>query len=112
MWLKWNLWKETQWFWDQEQAFDQQISNYQAQITELAKKIAKVDKQKVSLDSTDTLSAQDVIDHEVFKRIAHGKKTLEIKEKIGQLREKRYLLDIRIVHENTLLEDFKSIFYA
>lgn len=97
---------------NKQQTFDQQISIYQAQMAELAKKIVEVEKQKASLDSTKTLSAQDVIDHEVFKGNAYGEKTLEIKERIGQLHEKRDLIDIKIDHEKTLFEDFKSTFPA
>lgn len=87
---------------NQQQAFDHQISNYQAQMAELTKKIIEFEKQKASLDSIETLSAQDVIDQEVFKGIAHGGKVLEIKDRIGQLQEKRDLLDSRIDHEKTL----------
>ena len=97
---------------NQQQAFDQKISNYQAQMDELAKKIVEVEKQKASLDSTKTLSAQDVIDQEVFKGIAHGEKALEIKERIGQLQEKGDLLNNMIDHEKTLFEDFKFRFPA
>lgn len=71
-------------------------------MAELAKKIAEVEKQKASLDSTETLPTQNVIDQEVFKGIAHGEKALEIKEKIGQLQKKRGLIDNRIDHEKTL----------
>lgn len=81
-------------------------------MAKLAKKTAEVEKQKASLDSTKTLPAQDVINQEVFKGIAHGEKALEIKERIGQLQEKRDLLDNRIDHEKALFEDFKSKFPA
>lgn len=95
-----------------QQAFDQQILDYKAQIAGLTKKIAEVEEQKASLDTTEPLSAQGVVDQENLKRIAHGEKAFEIKERIGQLREKKSLLNSRIGHEKTLFEDFKSRFHA
>lgn len=56
------------------------------------------------MDSTKTLSAQDMIDQEILKGVAHGEKALEIKEMIGQLQEKRDLLNNMIDHEKTLLK--------
>lgn len=46
---------------NKQYAFDQQVSDYQAQIAELTKKIVEVEEQKASLDSTETLPAQDII---------------------------------------------------
>ena len=62
------------------------------------------------MDSTADLPAQDVIDQEVRQGIVHVEKALEIKKMIGQMQNKKALLDSRIGHEKVLFEDFKSRF--
>lgn len=91
-------------YFNKQQAFDQQISYYQAQIAELTKKISEVEEQKASLNSTRTLPAQDIVDQEILKGITHGEKALELKKWIGQLQEKRDLLESMIDHEKTFFE--------
>lgn len=68
--------------------------------------------QKASLDMTEGLPAQEVIDREVLKGISHGEKPLKIEADIKQLRGKKVSLDNGIVHEITSFEDFKSKFPA
>lgn len=97
---------------NKQKAFNQQISDYQSQIDELTKKIAEVEEQNAYLDLTEPLLAQGVVDQDILKGIAHGEKALEIKEMIGQLHEKKGLLDRKIGHEKTLFEYFKSRFPA
>lgn len=55
-----------------QQAFDQHISDYQTQIAELNRKIADVEAQKASLETTEELPAQEAVDREVLKGISHG----------------------------------------
>lgn len=95
-----------------QQVFDQQISYYQAQLAKLTKKIDEVEAQKSSLDTTEPLLTQDVVNWEVLKGISHDEKALEIKVRINQLWEKKSLLNNIIGHEKTLFEDFKSRFPA
>ena len=64
------------------------------------------------MDSTADLPAQDVIDQEVRQGIVHVEKALEIKKMIGQMQNKKALLDSRIDQEKVLFEDFKSRFPA
>ena len=97
---------------NKRQVFDQQNSNYEAQIVKLSKNLVGVEAQKSSLDTAEPLPTQDVIDQEVLKGISHGKKALEVKVRINHLRKKKSLIDIRIGHEKTLFEDFKSRFPA
>ena len=68
--------------------------------------------QNASLDTTEHLPTQDVIDHEVLKGISHGEKALKIEASFKQLWGKKSLIDSRIGHETTLIYEFKSRFPA
>lgn len=67
---------------------------------------------RTQIDTTEALPTQDVVDHEILKRISHGEKALKIEASIMKLRGRKSLIDSEIGHEMTFFEDFKSRFPA
>lgn len=92
---------------DQKQALDIQISEYQTLIVELQRKIVDPEAKKASLDSSEGLPSQEVVNQEAQEGIKHVEKALELKKRADKLERK---ISLRLEHERVLFEDFKARF--